>query len=220
MLKNKTVRNVFFAVFCLFACISLGHSESCSTAGQVQYKYTASGCSYTTQTRTCCSDKKWSDYGKSCSDCTLPAGYTYVNGSNPPVFTRTENGLICGYYGSCTPSGNGWSFSKISCNCPNGDILCSGLCEKKQTKKIETASLNASASNLSTCQEVCFNQFTAYGTKSAQCSFYGITQSDADGSVCSCDKVKGCVFSETISGTISKSSANMCTCSAKFYACS
>ena len=66
MSKNKTVRNVFFLVFCLFACVSLGYAESCSSKGQVQYKYTASGCSYTTQTRTCCSNGSWSDWDKSC----------------------------------------------------------------------------------------------------------------------------------------------------------
>ena len=67
MSKNKTVRNVFFAIFCLFACVSLGYAESCSSSGSVQYKYTASGCSYTTQTRTCCSNGSWSDWDKDCS---------------------------------------------------------------------------------------------------------------------------------------------------------
>ena len=33
MSKNKTVRNVFFTIFCLFACISLGYAESCSSVG-------------------------------------------------------------------------------------------------------------------------------------------------------------------------------------------
>ena len=54
MSRKKTVRNVFFAIFCLFACVSLGYAECCSTAGAVQYKDIAGGCSYTTQTRTCC----------------------------------------------------------------------------------------------------------------------------------------------------------------------
>ena len=220
MSNNKTVRNVFFTVFCLFACVSLSYAESCSTAGATQDKYTPSGCSYTTQTRTCCSDKKWSEYGKSCADCTLPAGYTYVTGSNPPIFTRTENGLICGYYGSCTPSGNGWSFSKISCNCPNGQILCSGSCVAKQTKKISSIVTTTQKVPSQTCQTTCFNFLTGGGTKSAQCSYYGITQSNADGSVCSCDKTKGCLFAETISGTVSTNSAAMCTCSVKNYVCS
>ena len=53
MSKNKTVSNVFFLVFCLFACVSLARAESCSLSGQVQYKYTANGCSYDTIVRTC-----------------------------------------------------------------------------------------------------------------------------------------------------------------------
>ncbi len=73
MSKNKTVRNVFFAVFCFFACASLAHAESCSTAGATQNKYTAEEpCGYKTETRTCCSDKQWSDWGGKC--CFLEAG--------------------------------------------------------------------------------------------------------------------------------------------------
>ena len=64
MSKNKTVRNVFFLVFCLFACISLGYAENCSTAGAVEYKYTANGCSYDTIVRTCCASGNWSGWGK------------------------------------------------------------------------------------------------------------------------------------------------------------
>ncbi len=78
MSKNKTVRNVFFAIFCLFACVSLGYAESCSSKGQVQYKYTASGCTYTTQSRTCCATTgAWSGWGeecpKTCDPSTKPA---------------------------------------------------------------------------------------------------------------------------------------------------
>ena len=42
------------------------YAENCSTAGATQNKYTPSGCSYTTQTRTCCSNKTWSDWDKEC----------------------------------------------------------------------------------------------------------------------------------------------------------
>ena len=67
MSKNKTVRNVFFAIFCLFACISLGYAESCSTAGAVEYKYTANACSYDTSVRTCCATTgAWSGWGEEC----------------------------------------------------------------------------------------------------------------------------------------------------------
>ena len=78
MSKNKMVRNVFFLVFCLFAWVSLGYAESCSTAGAVEYKYTANGCSYDTSVRTCCATTgAWSGWGeecpKTCNPSTKPA---------------------------------------------------------------------------------------------------------------------------------------------------
>ena len=73
MLKNKTVRSVFFAVFCLFACISLSYAESCSAAGQVQYKPSGS-CG--TSERTCCLNRQWSDWGGSCPSCECSYGET------------------------------------------------------------------------------------------------------------------------------------------------
>ena len=70
MSKNKTVRNAFFAIFCFFTAVSLAYAEICSSSGQVQYKYTASGCSYTTQSRTCCATTgAWSDWGGTCPSC-------------------------------------------------------------------------------------------------------------------------------------------------------
>ena len=42
-------------------------TTSCScTAGKVEYKYTAKGCSYDTDKRTCCSDGSWSAWNESC----------------------------------------------------------------------------------------------------------------------------------------------------------
>lgn len=76
MLKNKTVRNAFLAAFCFFVCIISAYAESCSTVGQVKYKYTASGCSYTTQTRICCSNGSWSDWGGSCPTTPSPVSST------------------------------------------------------------------------------------------------------------------------------------------------
>lgn len=44
---------------------------SCSPAGSKEEKYTASGCSYSTQTRTCCSNGKWSEWDKACSSSSI-----------------------------------------------------------------------------------------------------------------------------------------------------
>ena len=38
MSKNKTVRSVFFLVFCLLTCAGFSRAESGSSKGQVQYK--------------------------------------------------------------------------------------------------------------------------------------------------------------------------------------
>ena len=147
MSKNKTVRNVFFTVFCLFACISLGYAESCSTAGATQNKYTASGCSYTTQSRTCCSNGAWSDWGGSCPTCNksadtcdarqlyadfdeanckciCPTGAIEVNGT---CECDTANGYVEGDH-ECVKSGSG---SCASNQCWNGSN-----CEAKGSTSI------------------------------------------------------------------------------------
>ena len=135
MLKNKTVKNVFFAVFCLFACVSLGHAESCSSSGSVQYKYTASGCSYTTQTRTCCSNGSWSDWGGSC-----PTVKTCNTTSKPntvedygdccqrkrTVTCNTSTGLWeTGSWGSATRA---YKLHTICCNGTSGYTVCKASC--------------------------------------------------------------------------------------------
>ena len=65
----KTGKIIFGVIIAL--CIGLyAYAESCSTVGTTQNKYTASGCSYTTQSRTCCSNGSWSDWGADCPpDC-------------------------------------------------------------------------------------------------------------------------------------------------------
>ncbi len=106
MSKNKTVRNIFFTIFCLFACVSLGRAESCSTAGATQNKYTASGCTYTTQSRTCCSNKQWSAWGGSCPTCDYDGRYC------------DDNQLYAD-----------WDPNTCKCICPAGAIEVNGICE-------------------------------------------------------------------------------------------
>ena len=65
--KNKTVRNIFLMLCCFVICVTSAYAESCSKGGTTQNKYTASGCSYTTQTRTCCANYQWSEWGKDCT---------------------------------------------------------------------------------------------------------------------------------------------------------
>ncbi len=67
MSKNKTVRNIFLILCCFVICVTSAYAESSSKSGATQNKYTASGCSYTTQTRTCCANYQWSEWGKDCT---------------------------------------------------------------------------------------------------------------------------------------------------------
>ena len=111
MPKNKTVRNVFFAVFCLFACVSVGYAESCSTVGATQNKYTPNGCTYDTSVRTCCSNKQWSEWGKDCcSGASCCSSSQCWNGSS----CEAQNTNKCGdqanmVYSNCV-SGTGWLY--------------------------------------------------------------------------------------------------------------
>ena len=70
MLKNKTVRNAFLAIFCFFTAVSLAYAESCSTSGHVQYK-TSGSCG--TSSRTCCNGGNWSGWDEECPQCSESA---------------------------------------------------------------------------------------------------------------------------------------------------
>ena len=99
-------------MFCVLAGALLANAESCSTAGQVQYKYTASGCSYTTQTRTCCATTgAWSDWDtacpttKTCDQSQKPATSQDCNDctyKSRTVTCNTSTGIWeTGAWGSC-----------------------------------------------------------------------------------------------------------------------
>ena len=75
-------------------------NESCGASGTKEYKYTASGCSYSTSTRTCCSDGTWSPWDASC-----PTTKTCPTSSKPE--TRT----------TCT---GGYKTRTVTCNTSTG----------------------------------------------------------------------------------------------------
>ena len=74
--------------------------EAECTSGQTENKYTASGCSYSTSTRTCCSDGTWSPWDASC-----PTTKTCPTSSKPE--TRT----------TCT---GGYKTRTVTCNTSTG----------------------------------------------------------------------------------------------------
>lgn len=129
MSKNKTVRNVFFALFCFFIGLTSAYAESCSTAGAVEYKYTANGCAYDTSIRTCCATTGvWSAWGeecpKTCDDSTKPAETESCGEDGSGIRSRsvtcdtvtltwkTGSWGICSY---CTPGAVDESFNSNQC---------------------------------------------------------------------------------------------------------
>ena len=126
MSKKKIIIKAFLTVFCVLTGALSANAESCSTAGQVQYKYTASGCSYTTQTRTCCATTgAWSDWDtacpttKTCSDSSKPdstqvCGNTGTRSRN--VYCNTDTGKwVTGEWGDCQCPSNNFYNTKYGC---------------------------------------------------------------------------------------------------------
>ncbi len=94
--------------------------------GDTQNKYTASGCSYTTQTRTCCSDGTWSNWDEECKECEekspCSSDADCCNGrscvSTGGLVTFEDSGKRCGI--QCSES------SKPTCSLAGG--TCSYIC--------------------------------------------------------------------------------------------
>lgn len=104
-------------------------SEMCSS-GNIQNKYTAVGCSYTTQTRTCCSDGSWSEWDKACPAAPSCGSNQCWNGSvcedldvvikNCSTIANTSGGGSLTRTSSCT--NGGWNYGSWSgtCTCKTG----------------------------------------------------------------------------------------------------
>ncbi len=91
--------------------------SSCGVSGRKEYKYTASGCSYTTSTRTCCYNGSWSAWDGVC-----PAAPKQCTG------TRPESQTIC--YGgkkrrtvTCNTSTGAWTTGSWGdCDCSDSEF--------------------------------------------------------------------------------------------------
>ncbi len=106
--------------------------DSCGLSGRKEYKYTASGCSYTTSTRTCCSNGSWSAWDAACpvsKDC--------------PTASKPKSRQVCngGYQTrsvTCNKSTGTWTTGSWSaCDCSDPDyesVTLSGggtCCQRK-----------------------------------------------------------------------------------------
>ena len=164
MSKKKIIIKTFLTAFCVLAGALLANAESCTTAGQVQYK--PSGTCSTSQ-RTCCKSGNWSDWGSSCvgaDNCASDECWTgSVCSSKPPVSCSCTNGT-CTRTWTCTP-GSGWSYTDSSCVCKSGYVLKNGVCEAK-TSCIEYKSLSYYKA---TCAE-CWNAAKAMTNNVPKCT--------------------------------------------------
>ena len=136
----KTGKIIFGVIIAL--CIGLyAYAESCSTVGTTQNKYTASGCSYTTQSRTCCSNGSWSDWGKSCptaASCGTNECWDGSKCASKGSTSRNCSGNVTNATSgsqtrtaTCT-SGSGWSYGSWTgtCTCKRGYSWTGSLCRK------------------------------------------------------------------------------------------
>ena len=60
------MRKVILSMLVIGIMSALANAESCSSVGATERKHTPSGCSYKTETRTCCYNKQWSEWDKEC----------------------------------------------------------------------------------------------------------------------------------------------------------
>ena len=130
------MKRILTAIIALFAAVNCVYAESCSTANATQSKYTASGCSYTTETRKCCSTTgQWSDWTTGTPDCPTCSSSQCWNGSRCESKAVTSMNCTTFNYNSlsgtttrtatCNP-GSGWSYGSWSGKC----ICKKGFAEK------------------------------------------------------------------------------------------
>ena len=107
----------------------IGPIEAECTSGQKENKYTASGCSYSTSTRTCCSDGTWSPWDASC-----PTTKTCPTSSKPESKTTCTGGYKRRTVSCNTSTGTWTTGSWGACDCsdsayesvttPSGGTCC------------------------------------------------------------------------------------------------
>ena len=135
------IERIIFGVIIALSMGVYAYAESCSSVGSTQYKYTPSGCSYTTQTRTCCSNKTWSDWDKECPTTPTCGANECWNGSSCAAkgeTLRNCSGNVANTTdgkqtrtATCT-SGSGWSYGSWTgiCTCRSNFTWSNNRCVK------------------------------------------------------------------------------------------
>ncbi len=137
----KIERIIFGVMLTLSMCI-YAYAESCSSVGSTEVKYSASGCSYSTSKRTCCSNKTWSDWDKACPTTPTCGANECWNGSSCAAKEETSrncSGNVANAVSgnqtrtaTCN-SGSGWSYGSWTgtCTCKSGYSWTVSRCLKE-----------------------------------------------------------------------------------------
>ncbi len=135
------IERIIFGVMLTLSMYIYAYAESCSSVGSTEVKYSASGCSYSTSKRTCCSNKTWSDWDKACPTTPTCGANECWNGSSCAAKEETSrncSGNVANTTGgtqrrtaTCT-SGTGWSYGSWSgiCTCKTNFTWSNNRCVK------------------------------------------------------------------------------------------
>ena len=178
------IERIIFGVIIALSMGVYAYAESCSSAGSKQYKYTASGCSYTTSTRTCCSNGTWSDWDKEC--CTgagCCTSGTCWNGSTCEaqisskcgdqanmVYSNCVQGKGYLYYCVCKSDGTTKQvYKNDSFSCP--DLSCYSGTNTYGVKTITISLNDRSLCNgwSSTYNSICANEVASWFNSATKC---------------------------------------------------
>ena len=152
----------------------IGPIEAECTSGQKEYKYTASGCSYSTSTRTCCSDGTWSPWDASC-----PTTKTCPTSSKPATRTTCTGGYKTRTVTCNTSTGTwttgAWGYCDCSDSAYESVTLPGGgtCCQRKDGTGIRCA----------TGQETVGHRWESFGT-SYNCTGYCPAGTPVAGAAC------------------------------------
>lgn len=165
------MKRILTAIIALFAAVNCVYAESCSTANATQSKYIASGCSYTTQTRKCCSTtSQWSDWTTgtpSCPTCTSTQCWNGSSCVNKGSVSRNCSGNITYATGGTQTrtalcvNGSGWSYGSWSgtCTCDSYHSWNSTTeqcdCGAKERQKLMYMNALNGIWDESTCKGIC-----------------------------------------------------------------
>lgn len=102
------MKKIIIGVISVISLSVIGYAESCSSAGQVQYKPSGS-CG--TSTRKCCNSKVWSEWDKDCPTCS--SGQCWNGSKCESKVNKCAEGNAAAVYDNC--SSEGWVYY-CTCN--------------------------------------------------------------------------------------------------------